>query len=288
MPRPNASTSSVVITSVRMLRTTVAFLRLSEGGPKPGANARTLRKNVANSAAFLGCIGAVIAGPTTLGVPGNTWSSGPHFACDGDPDPATSADFVVKRVLTSNGTLIACDYSAIGTNTGGWANVPDIDSSGREVKTSATNSQTSASRTTATTTRTPPRASPTHTRRLWPRFRRPQARRLGPLRHACDCDHPLRCRSVLRDRPGAGSAARAGVRRDRRLQWHDDLPVLGRECQPGPARDARFLIPGLGGRGPENVLYHGSVPRLCRLALRQGLLDAASQPASCSGRRVQQ
>jgi hypothetical protein len=41
----------------------------------------------------------------------------------------------MSNVLSANGTMISCDYSTLGTSTGGYAYIGNIDSSGREVMT---------------------------------------------------------------------------------------------------------------------------------------------------------
>lgn len=87
-----------------------------------------------NSPAFRECLQNVMAHPTQLGLPGESWVSGPYYPCSADPGPPT-VDAVMGAVLSSNGTVLSCDYHTIGTNTGGYANIGNIDASGREVLT---------------------------------------------------------------------------------------------------------------------------------------------------------
>lgn len=88
--------------------------------------AQAYMRIAASSPAFRECMSTAMGARTPVQTNRGPDTVGPYLACAGDPGPATIGG-VMGRALATNGTRISCDYTKIGTTTGGYANVGAID-----------------------------------------------------------------------------------------------------------------------------------------------------------------
>jgi Galactose oxidase, central domain len=114
-PAPGVPTAQVPANVMRNVQISEAYMRI-----------------VGSSPAFRECMTNIMRGGSQFGLPGAQGPGGPYYACNGDPTPG-DVGTVMSHVLSPNGTVISCDYTALGTSRGGSAGVGNIDSSGREV-----------------------------------------------------------------------------------------------------------------------------------------------------------
>jgi hypothetical protein len=94
--------------------------------------AQAYMRVAANSNAFRECMSAAISARTQVNPSRGVDFVGPYYACSGDPGTPTPTS-VMSRILAPNGTRISCDYNTIGTSTGGYAFVGNIDAAGNEL-----------------------------------------------------------------------------------------------------------------------------------------------------------